>query len=63
MNNARNPEKEELYKALAANNELYRTGAITRKQWVATNQELSAKGEKFGMTLPAFATTQVEEDN
>jgi len=41
--------------ALAANNEAYRTQAITRAEWVARNRELAALGAPLGMTLPAFA--------
>ena len=47
--------REELTRALRANAELYRTGQITRDEWVATNRQLADQAEPIGWTLPAFA--------
>lgn len=46
-----------LIDALDKNNLDYRTGQITRNQWVIVNRALNALAEKHGlnMTLPPFA--------
>jgi hypothetical protein len=44
--------------SLAANNEAYRTGLITRDEWVDRNRELAEIGEPVKMTLPANALTK-----
>ena len=55
-------ERRRLHDELAANNQHYLAGDITRAEWVAANRLLNEDGAKVGMTLPPVALTDREEE-
>jgi len=55
------PTRQQLRDELAANNRAYRTGEISRAEWVTANRALAERGAPLGMTLPPFALTRDDD--